>query len=172
MAGENDSTPPLLAGMTLVLVHVTCVQLLPAATSIDETYDCEVGQPFGPMDPVHALLAIGVVHDCFGGQRGGGPAEAPTSSCTAPVVPVVGDEHPASPDTMSTKPTVRILRVVRRRRPESDRQCHLTTSAQNRPCLLTPPNQPRSCHSRWRSKLWLRRRRRRTRTVRPGRSSD
>ncbi|NQW71806.1 MAG: hypothetical protein HQ453_03670 [Actinobacteria bacterium] len=63
----NDSTPPLLAGVTLVLVHVTCVQLLPTATSIDETYDCEVGQPFGPTDPVHALLAIGVVHDCIGG---------------------------------------------------------------------------------------------------------
>ena len=55
--------PPPLDGFTVVLIHTKFVQLLPAVTSIAEAYVCVEEVPFGPIDPVQALSAIGVVHD-------------------------------------------------------------------------------------------------------------
>ena len=59
----NCTLPPPLDGFTVVLIHTKFVQLLPAVTSIAETYVGVEEVPFGPIDPVQALSAIGVVHD-------------------------------------------------------------------------------------------------------------
>ena len=61
---ENATNPPPPDGLTVVLIHEKFVQLLPTGTSIINGYVCAV-PPFGPRegDDVHALSAIGVVHD-------------------------------------------------------------------------------------------------------------
>ena len=63
---ENPTDPPPLDGLTVVLIHTKFVQSLstPTGTSIMYGYVCAV-RPFGPREgeDVHALSAIGVVHD-------------------------------------------------------------------------------------------------------------